>query len=323
MRNYSLDILKFICAITVVIIHCPIPANIRLFTTGLESCAVPLFFMMSGYFTFNRNNLQSTLAKRTKSILKLSTIALLAYTFLFYIKTYEIESLRITHIQVWDFIGLNQPPFGKHLWYLFAYSYILVIIKYIDKYNLYKPLFYTIIPLLITGLCIGKYSGLVLGETKESIISRNFLFTGLPFFTIGMWIRKITHDRAITLNSKKIFAALILTYIISFIESTTLNVRNGLGDLYITTVPLSILIMMLCLSIKKSNDNFFSRAGREYGLYIYIVHYAVISDILYKKSMEHNWGMDVNEIVFPPAAITLTAAIIFILKKTRFIGKVI
>ena len=86
---------------------------------------------------------------------------------------------------------------------------------------------------------------------------------------------------------------------------------------------LMVLIMMLCLSIKKSNDNFFSRAGREYGLYIYIVHYAVISDILYKKSMEHNWGMDVNEIVFPPAAIALTAAIIFILKKTRFIGKVI
>lgn len=47
-RNYSIDILKFICAILVVFLHTDCVYHD--YILPLTRCAVPCFFMISGYF---------------------------------------------------------------------------------------------------------------------------------------------------------------------------------------------------------------------------------------------------------------------------------
>ena len=54
MRNYSIDTLKFICAFLVIFIHTPQPDVYYIAITPISRCAVPIFFMISGYYTFGK-----------------------------------------------------------------------------------------------------------------------------------------------------------------------------------------------------------------------------------------------------------------------------
>lgn len=49
-RNEGLDALKFICAFLVICIHEPFPGIFGEYVTALSRIAVPIFFMISGYF---------------------------------------------------------------------------------------------------------------------------------------------------------------------------------------------------------------------------------------------------------------------------------
>lgn len=51
MRNYSFDVLKLFLSLLVVFIHIHVPW--RDFILPLTRCAVPCFFMISGFFLYN------------------------------------------------------------------------------------------------------------------------------------------------------------------------------------------------------------------------------------------------------------------------------
>ena len=53
-RNYSIDILKFICAILVVFLHTDCVYHD--YILPLTRCAVPCFFMISGYFSVGKDS---------------------------------------------------------------------------------------------------------------------------------------------------------------------------------------------------------------------------------------------------------------------------
>ena len=48
-RNLGVDILKFLCAFLVVMIHAPIQ-GVSQYTTPIARIAVPIFFMITGYY---------------------------------------------------------------------------------------------------------------------------------------------------------------------------------------------------------------------------------------------------------------------------------
>ena len=54
-RNNNLDILKTICAFLVICIHIPFPGSVGAIITPLARIAVPIFFMITGYF-YNRTS---------------------------------------------------------------------------------------------------------------------------------------------------------------------------------------------------------------------------------------------------------------------------
>lgn len=61
----------------------------------------------------------------------------------------------VKHLIYWLFF--NSCPFGGHLWYLYAYIYVLIFVYYIDKFSKWRYLFLCIPMLLVTDLSFGKY----------------------------------------------------------------------------------------------------------------------------------------------------------------------
>lgn len=105
------------------------------------------------------------------------------------------------------FLALNESPLARHLWYLGAILYVLVIVLLVDKLNCRKLLYYLITVLLIADLVFGKYSLFILHREFPYIIVRNFLCVRIPYFCIGNFIRE---KRYAEKWNKKILRALIV-----------------------------------------------------------------------------------------------------------------
>lgn len=188
-RNYAIDSLKMLCAVLVVMIHagCASTDPIR----PLTRCAVPCFFMISGYLLFNGQSVGTArLQRNIRHVLKITALATLFYVA-------AIEALAIydgapfvpTRSEWLSFILFNRAPFGFHLWYLWAYLYVLLIVWVVDKFGLWRWLFAAVPFLLVVNLLAGEWSPLIFGHRLPNSYVRNFLFTGLPFFALGAWLK--------------------------------------------------------------------------------------------------------------------------------------
>ncbi len=311
MRNYSLDTLKFVCAIFVIFIHTPQPEIWEIYITPLIRCAVPIFFMISGYFTYGKNNLIHTLYKR---IIHLITI--LGIVFFFYLSIFLIVNGKdsLEHLSIlfsYNFFLLNSVPYCMHLWYIAAYIYVLLIMLIVEKFNLYKWLFFLTPILLLTALTIGKYSEIILGNCYPTNYTRNFLFTGLPFFALGMIIKKAKQLPNVYITG----VGCIVFYILGIIE--VINIK-GLGDWYATTIFLSLSIFISFINIKQVKDNIFSKTGRENSLYIYLLHFIIATGITLLS----------NRFPYLPyfsalITLSLTLILIYIFRRLRIIGRII
>ena len=81
MENKFLNYLKGIGCISVVLIHAVIPGKIGIAIKTLADFAVPIFFMISGYYAYDDNQSQSRvkIKRRMKRIFKITIYALLIY----------------------------------------------------------------------------------------------------------------------------------------------------------------------------------------------------------------------------------------------------
>lgn len=310
MRNYSIDTLKFICAILVIYIHTPQPEIWDTYITPIIRCAVPIFFMISGYYTYGKNNLNDAIKKRIIYMLKIFAWSFLLYATCFIVvnKKDSLEHQQILYSH--KFLLFQAIPYGMHLWYLHAYIYVLIILLIVEKFNLYKWLFHATPILLITALIIGKYSD-YFGGKELHIHTRNFLFTGLPFFAIGMIIKqcKKLPNQYITI------ILCLISYIVGIFE--VIHAKGG-GDWYASTIILSTSIFILFLNTKQTRDNIFSKIGREDSLYIYLLHFlfAIFISIVGKQ-------IPYLPYYSAPLVFCLTMTLIKLLRKLKIIGKII
>lgn len=88
-HNYSIDILKFICAILVVCLHTN--SNLHNTIMPITRCAVPCFFMISGFLLYEENEInKSRLLRNIKHIFNITIWA----TLLFFVWTEILSILR-------------------------------------------------------------------------------------------------------------------------------------------------------------------------------------------------------------------------------------
>ena len=192
MKNYSLDILKFLSALMVVIIHA------GSITTALGNddfmnyywyrhllnLAVPIFFASSGFVLANKSN--QRMRKYTIDIFKLF-IQFSFFYILWNFITIGIDALLLPSASFSPFFdsfqieGIQKGTFGKyHLWWLLTASQSVGIIYLLRKLSL-KP--YQILSLSI-GIFILWHTDTVLPVQLLAYggLAQGLLFTSLGYF---------------------------------------------------------------------------------------------------------------------------------------------
>ena len=190
-RNYSVDVLKFVCAVLVVILHTNFKFHDAILP--LTRCAVPCFLMISGFllYTEGKGIGKERLMRNIKHIFHIILWSTLLFVALKEGKAILCGKFFLPSLSQWfNFIIFNDNIFGSHLWYLGAYLYVLVIMLLVNRFSLWKQLLW-VSPLLLMGdLVLGKYSLLLLHHEYPYIYVRNFMFVGIPYFMLGVWIKK-------------------------------------------------------------------------------------------------------------------------------------
>lgn len=268
-RNHSIDTLKFICAVLVVLLHTT--CDIQDTFLPLTRCAVPCFFMTSGYLLMNDGQIgKERLGRNLRHLLKVTVWATLLFAVIEELWALKDGGMYVPSLKQWMmFLFLNQTPFGFHLWYLYAYMYVLLIVSVADKHAGWKPLF-SLIPILLTAnSAFGNYSLTLWGRPFPNTLVRSFLFTGLPYFALGVWL-KTRQDRLHNINRSLLLSGVIIFSLTSILEQCLDQVP--VREHYISTTFLAMSLFLLMLSYNQKRATVISRLGERDSLYIYIFH---------------------------------------------------
>ncbi len=199
-RNIYLDLLKLFAAYCVIFIHVcgwvKAPSNISFpYATvlAIARIAVPLFFIVSGYFSYkiSSDRIKNRL-KRTGILILITTIIYFAWNcfqerFLLDRSLHDYIGFALSYKNLADFAFLEKNPFGAHLWYLNALFIIYIAFYFytILQKNEQKPKYRPLYIVAITLFCIFNFISIRLLANKHEIsyfAYRNSYLMGLPFF---------------------------------------------------------------------------------------------------------------------------------------------
>lgn len=277
-RNFSLDSLKTLCCIFVILEHlwfvCTWAEDS---IEPLISMSVPLFFMISGYC-----NQYETPAKkyweRWKRICKILFFSVLFYVGLYYCvdSWFNLSLLQLpsTKDDICRCILINDfHKIGRgHLWYLASYLYVLMFFALFKKINFtkYYLLLLLIVPNIITSISINDFHA-----------SNNFLLVGIPCYSIGMITNRYVNNENQTLKFFSGVIALFTSIMLSF------GIHNSIASSVCQWI-FAISLFCFIISVKQQHPNVLSKIGEQYTLYIYIFHMAVI-DLFFSTNFSQRY----------------------------------
>lgn len=285
-RVYGLDILKALRSLGVILIHFPFPGKIGSCLVALSRVAVPVFFMITGYFYIDTQNQKCELVQ-IKKILRLCVFSNILYVLWGLIVEwkgdyttffYEIKD-RYSFLEIFLF---NGSPISGHLWYLNAILYVLVVVYFLSRVfsKHSERILLTLTPfLLLINQIFGNYAPLLLQREYPFVYCRNFLFTGIPYFTLGLFLRK--HKEVVIKFTEKriLFVALTLFFAVTTIlEWYLLGYFDffALVPHYISTTFLSVLVFSVFMRHDWDGKLMLLQTiGRKYATDIYIIHLMV------------------------------------------------
>lgn len=287
-KNYFLNYLKGLACFGVVFFHVKIPHYmLDGIIQAMFRFAIPLFFMVSGYFcdTSDREKLEQKLPGKCKHILWISCIGCIYY-FVFhmliaifgdshggvedilYLFKYFFNGKAMFH-----WIVFNQDPFINIMWFTFALLYCYLLLWLINHFDWYKKVFWLIPVLIGVHMVLGNVLTLF-GMAASKLYYRNFLFFGLPFLLLGVWMRR---------NQEKICASLTMRVCqICMITGTLLSVAEwfvfGRQEMFFGSILFVVGAFVYALHKPEAKQNsFITTIGDKYSLFVYIVHSSFIS----------------------------------------------
>ena len=269
-------LIRGVCCILVVLIHCTFPGMFGEIIKAVARSAVPFFFITTGYFLY-RNNREQQKIKLKYNIKKIFRLTI-TVGFVYIILRSIISILEnggtvfnwlysnIGKKDIIYFIVFNRCVFiCVIMWYFFALLYVLGIYYFFNKFNINKKV---IMILVILLLCIA----LIAGEWLKLpwFVIGNFLLVGFPFFSIGYLIRAYSIDSSI--SSKYI------KYLIIFGILCSISEYFIFGDIYIYagSIILSIGLFLNGFIIFPNENSLLVRFGKNYSTSIFVTHCGII-----------------------------------------------
>lgn len=181
----SLYVLKAICAYAVVALHAPIGVASELIIT-LGQISVPIFFMVTGYFLYSEEREQ--LSTRLKSSIKKVAIIWLILNIVLTATSWG--SIPPFHDWVlwakWVLMG-HHPSYG-HLWYITSLLETLIFFYILTRLRLGKYL-YIFTAFWLLRIIFGDLRPVIFGS-PDSMMSCNFVMTGIPYMATGILIKQ-------------------------------------------------------------------------------------------------------------------------------------
>lgn len=249
-RNITLDYFKVFLSILVITIHVqplfqPDSSIGFLISNGLARIAVPCFFIINGYYGFNKLSSFESTTKYITRIISIYFTWVIIYILVDIIrlgKDFDAQKLLII------------IPFGYgHLWYLvslFTGFFMLFIFNKIIKNK--NILFTVCILLFLIGCCLQTFWGV---KTFENLYkTRNALFMGVPFIFLGSYIKSV-EDKIRNIKNTPLLVLIILNLCLLIGESYYCFIHDSGKDLYFSLIVLCPLIIVYVLNHSKYTIN--------------------------------------------------------------------
>lgn len=296
-RNISLDIIRTIACILVIIYHSAKPGVAgQLEATGTALIGVPcigLFFMVSGYLLLpTKDTLFPFLKKRMNRIL-LPTLFWTA----FYLLVNYIESgnyLGQSWIQTFASIPFTRQGHGV-LWFLYTITGIYILSPIISAWlsNATKREVQFLLGLWGITLCFPYLRPFVI--LTEDVYGWLYYFSGFAgYFLLGYYIKRFKP----TLSLITIMALYLVPFVIAPVSKFA-----GLVILYHSYSYLSLMVVMMCLGIflfvlkvaplSYSEDSILTRAVVSFSncsFGIYLVHIFVMRSVVWDWIFVSSYG---------------------------------
>ena len=277
-RSKSLDVLKLIASYFVVFIHFKFSGLAGDIVEALARFAVPVFFMVSGYFAYS--NSTEKIISKMKNIIKIYFWGAVIYIcFYGILALYDVGIkgamwyciLYFNPVLIVKFIVFNVPRSSEHLWFLVALIYVYGLHYFIAKWKIKESIYLWIgVVLLAIHLLLGV--GLSsMGIVIPPCVIRNFLFMGYPFYCIGMLIRK-NED---LIHKKFTYRRAMILILIGVIETVISYFICGGNELYIGSVLVAVALFIISLKTKdiRINEKVIKLSQTSTG--IYLIHIMV------------------------------------------------
>lgn len=289
-QNNTLNLLKGLACLAIVWMHTNSGGLINQTIVCVARFGIPIFFMVSGYFTYKENKVDYTkvLTKKIIHILKLIVIATLVYVIWQWvldplIKTGNIPNVlksieeSISSLNIFNILVLNINPFCGILWFLNALLYCYLLWLLISKIKDKRIVYIVAIVILFIGIfarAFIQYNHTIPEEVNINYF-RNWLFMGLPFFTIGYLIHDYQERIVKVFKPKYMIVAAIIGMIMSFAERLVVPL-----EVFVGTVIVSVALFIF--AIEKPNlikIPIINRVGERFCFFIYIAH-IIVRDIV-------------------------------------------
>ncbi len=317
-KNTTLELLKLIASYMVVFIHVSFLGNTGIVMDALARFAVPLFFVTSGFFSYQIT--PEKIKERIKHILKLIIMATLCYI-IFDISELILSGniggilpylLEILHpVMILRLIVFNKPVSSGHLWYLWAMLYVYFVFYFITKRKFEEnKIFKLSVFLLALHILLGEGLSLF-GITIPIMVIRNFAFMGFPLFAFGLFIKK-HRDRICRVHD----IVLVPATLIGVAASLGSRFLFGKNELYAGT--LLVLFAAVVAFLKHPNPKAFAFMNRLDGCstYIYIFH-IMVSSVLSRIYEAFNIGYVASTNLHPLWVCVATTILAFIIVQAK------
>ncbi|MDY6250047.1 MAG: acyltransferase [Bacteroidaceae bacterium] len=286
-RNSGLDAMRALAALLVVAIHfggTRIGTDAESLTSLIVNAevrvAVPLFFMLTGYY-YESMVARGCFGHHLRKLLTMAVGATLLYFFYELALSWHNGSLnsflgKLLSVDSWtNWLIFNNVWFASHLWFFYAAVYALFVMRFFDIIKLQRWL-----PALAAMLLAVMWVSI---DVPQNYYTRNFLFFALPYMVLGRWLQSANmRQRLNSFSRRKLLAMLTVGLLLVAGETIWMALsRQPLSPMRETFA--GTLICAICLFelfVRCPNESgrlwhFSQLVGRKYSAYIYILHIIV------------------------------------------------
>ena len=245
--NYKLLFFQMVFAILVVFVHVPF-SEFGFLLDSLGRSTVLFFFIVSGYFySLSLDSPRFSYKKTFKKMLKLG-LSFLAIFIIYYLVSIIISLVRNGLPSSFFDIFIDLHPNLGFSWFLLSLTLCYLIYPLINKikwlhtskYSIYVPLTIMVIVYLFRFIA-GIYDLGIIGNVE---VTRNTIFTGIPCFMIGTYL-KDNISRFKQINAKG-FIRYFLVFTSLIIVEALLHKQLGSieNEFYISSIFLCSLVVV-------------------------------------------------------------------------------